>query len=191
MSKELDRFAFSFASNAKVFGHIPPGIVTSYKIQDVTGVVWYRSGEFQVELFIVPANYIIPEHTHPNVESYEMYLGGDILFSHSGSWVGDDDLLRVRGSTDFRGALIKVATNDLHGGVFGPSGGVFMSIQRWLNGVEPHSVAHDYEGVVMGSDHLDGVRSGDAEVKVDLTWRDAARLEEYFPNSFVGVSKDA
>ena len=191
MSKELDRFAFSFASNAKVFGHIPPGIVTSYKIQDVTGVVWYRSGEFQVELFIVPANYIIPEHTHPNVESYEMYLGGDILFSHSGSWVGDDDLLRVRGSTDFRGALIKVATNDLHGGVFGPSGGVFMSIQRWLNGVEQHSVAHDYEGVVMGSDHLDGVRSGDAEVKVDLTWRDAARLEEYFPNSFVGVSKDA
>ena len=64
MSKELDRFAFSFASNAKVFGDIPLGIATSYKIQDVTGVVWYRSGEFQVELFIVPPNYIIPEHTH-------------------------------------------------------------------------------------------------------------------------------
>ena len=187
MSKELENFALDFRSRAPIFGHVPVDIVTSYKIQDVTGVVLYRKGSFQVELFIVPPNYIIPEHTHPNVESYEMYLGGDILFSHSGRWVDDEDLLRVRGSTDFRGALIKVATDDLHGGVFGPRGGVFMSIQRWLNDVEPHSVAHDYDGVVMGSDHLDGVKAGDAEVKDDLTWRDAARLEEHFPNSFVGA----
>jgi hypothetical protein len=130
--KQVDNFAFKFREEARVFGYIPDDVVATYRIQDVTAVTWYRSGFFQVEMFIVPPNYIIPEHTHPNVESYEMYLGGDIGFSHSGRWVDESILVRVPGSTDNKGALIKVLTTDLHGGVFGPRGGVFMSIQRWL-----------------------------------------------------------
>ena len=187
MSKELDNFAFNFRAKARVFGYIPDDVVATYKIQDVTAVVWYRSGQFQVEMFIVPPNYVIPEHTHPNVESYEMYLGGDISFSHTGRWISADDLIKVPGTDDPKGGLIKVRTTDSHGGAFGPRGGVFMSIQHWLNGVEPHSVAHDYDGVVMGADHLYGVRAGDAEVKVDLTWRDAASKEDSAPVFTSGV----
>ena len=59
MSKELDDFAFNFRANARGFGYIPDGVVSTYKIQDVTAVVWYRSGQFQVEMFIVPPNYVI------------------------------------------------------------------------------------------------------------------------------------
>tara|TARA_B110000977_G_scaffold182306_1_gene243837 strand:+ start:533 stop:1189 length:657 start_codon:yes stop_codon:yes gene_type:complete len=183
---DLTRFALDFRARAPVFGHVPVEVVATYKIQDVTAVVWYRKGPFQVEMFVVPPNYIIPEHTHPNVASYEMYVGGDISFSHGGRWVSEDDLVFVSDASDKRGGLIAVETDDLHGGAFGPSGGVFMSIQKWLNGVEPHSVAHDYDGVVMGGDHLDGVMSGDAKVKVDLTWRDAATLEDV-PPYFDGV----
>ena len=181
MSKELDNFAFNFRAKARVFGYIPDGIVSTYKIQDVTAVVWYRSGQFQVEMFIVPPNYVIPEHTHPNVESYEMYLGGDISFSHTGRWITADDLIKVPGTDDPKGGLIKVRTTDSHGGAFGPRGGVFMSIQHWLNGVEPHCVALDYDGVVVGDDHLRDVKHGKATAKVDLTWRDAASKEDSAP----------
>tara|TARA_Y100000996_G_scaffold262639_1_gene206643 strand:- start:254 stop:841 length:588 start_codon:yes stop_codon:yes gene_type:complete len=181
MSNELDDFAFAFREKARVFGYIPDDVVSTYKIQDVTAVVWYRSDQFQVEMFIVPPNYIIPEHTHPNVESYEMYLGGDICFSHSGYWVAESDLIRFPSSNDKKGALVRVRTNDSHGGVFGPNGGVFMSIQHWLNGVKPHSVALDYDGVVMGDDHLRDVKYGKATAKVNLTWKDAASLADSPP----------
>ena len=188
MDDDLRRFALDFRARAPVFGHVPEDIVTTYQIEDVTAVVWYRKGPFQVEMFIVPPNYIIPEHTHPNVASYEMYLGGDISFSHSGRWVSEDDLLRVPNASDNRGGLIAVETDDLHGGAFGPRGGVFMSLQKWLNGIEPHSVASDYSGPVMGGHHLDGVKAGDAVLRTqaDLTWRDAAGLEDV-PPYFEGV----
>jgi hypothetical protein len=183
MSPDLTNFALSFSQNAKAHGYIPPNVVTTYKIQDVTAVVWLRDGPYQVELFIVPPNYIIPEHVHPNVESYEMFLGGDISFSHSGRWVDRDGLIMRRDAPDMRGALVPVETNDLHGGAFGPRGGVFMSIQKWLNGISPHSVSADYTGPVMGAHHFNSVKSGDAVMKSqsELTWRDAAGLEEEEP----------
>ena len=76
-----------------------------------------------------------------------------------------------------RGRVIRVRSNDKHGGVFGPSGGVFFSVQRWLNGVKPHCVSADYNGVVMGPDHMAGVVFGDAELKPELTPTDAASRE--------------
>ena len=183
MSPDLTDFATAFSQNAKSHGYIPSDVVTTYKIQDVTAVVWLREGPYQVELFIVPPNYIIPEHVHPNVESYEMFLGGDISSSHSGRWVNGSNLIRLPNSSSNRGALIPVETNDLHGGAFGPRGGVFMSIQKWLNGISPHSVSSDYTGPVMGLHHFESVKSGDAVMRSqsDLTWRDAASLEENVP----------
>jgi len=181
MSNELENFAFAFREKSRVFGYVPDNIVCTYKVSETTAVVWYRSNQFQVEMFVVPPNFIIPEHTHPNVESYEMYLGGDIAFSHSGYWVTENDLIKFPNSNDKKGALIKVRTNDSHGGVFGPSGGVFMSIQHWLNGVKPHSVALDYDGVVADSNHLRDVKHGEAKEKADLTWKDAASLADSPP----------
>ncbi len=64
-----------------------------------------------------------------------------------------------------RGGIIRVKPHDLHGGTFGPSGGVFYSVQHWLNGVQPHCVSADYTGVVMGPEHKAGVVFGDAVLK--------------------------
>ena len=192
MSPDLTEFALTFSQNAKSHGYIPSNVVTTYKIQDVTAVVWLREGAYQVELFIVPPNYIIPEHVHPNVESYEMFLGGDISFSHSGRWVTNNNLIMLPGSSDKRGALVPIETNDLHGGAFGPRGGVFMSIQKWLNNIPPHSVSSDYTGPVMGSHHFNSVKSGDAVMKnqSELTWRDAAGLEENVPAFMKDITDD-
>lgn len=177
---DLLEYALDFRENAYVHGAIPANEVVTYKVQDVTGVLFLRDPPYQIELFIVPPHTVIPEHTHPNVTSYEMYLGGDIRFSHSGRWVTEDNYIRQHDDT-LKGTLIEVKTSDLHGGVFGPSGGVFMSIQKWINDTDPHSVAYDYDGVVMGDRHLNNVKHGAASAKRELTWKDAASLETEGP----------
>lgn len=176
---ELERFCASFLKKMPVLGAVPlQGAVSM--IENVTSILLYRRGQFQVQMFAVPEGTVIPEHTHPNVDSIEVYVGGSIRFSHSGKYVYREDELFAQGPMGLssrRGLTIRVRPNDLHGGTFGPGGGVFLSVQHWLNGVRPHCVAADYTGVTMGKDHLSKVVHGEARAKTKLTQKDAARLE--------------
>lgn len=175
----LDDFLEWFLNRGTVLGRVPLFDAVS-KVENVTRVVWYRDPPFQVELFIAPAGCIIPEHTHPNVDSYEIYIGGQIKFSHSGRFiVSDEDIARPTesGASCLRGKIIRVRPDDPHGGTFGPAGGVFFSVQHWLHGVEPHSVANDYTGPVMGPDHLAQVKAGEPTLKGNLSAQDAATNE--------------
>jgi quercetin dioxygenase-like cupin family protein len=158
-----------------VIGRVPFGSAV-HSVEGVTSILMYREAPFQVQMFAVPPNHIIPQHTHPNVDSFEVYVGGEIRFSHKGKWVSEQPKA-VDGLPDLRGSIIRVLPNDPHGGVFGPSGGVFFSVQHWLNGVPPSCVANDYSGVVMGADHMAKVERGAPILKHKLTWRDAAPLE--------------
>jgi hypothetical protein len=158
----IDDFTTWFLSTMPPIWAVPFGTCV-WKVEDVTVVLLYRQPPFQVQLFIVPPHYIIPEHTHPNVDSIEIYVGGDIKFSHSGKWVVPDEAFAgpsEQGTWQKRGKRIRVKPNDQHGGQFGPHGGVFMSSQRWMNGVEPHCVSADYTGVVMGPHHFEMVKDG-------------------------------
>lgn len=176
----LEEFLQWFLAKAPCIGMVPFHEAVG-SVEGVTKILLYRRGEFQVQLFAVPPNYIIPEHIHPNVDSFEVYVGGQINFSHGGKFVNtkwEDSKPDEYGLSPFRGAVIRVRPNDIHGGVFGPAGGVFMSVQRWLNGVKPHCVASDYTGVVMGKDHADKVVYGTFLVKDSLGVKDAASFEE-------------
>ena len=186
MTEKLESLAKRIAEKpAMFFGAVPYGPVVTHSIEGVTSILWFRKEDVQVQLFAVPPDYIIPEHTHPNVDSYELMVGGDIEFSKNGDWVTAENL-ETHFSVDInieaglhpsRGSIIRIYPDTPHGGAFGPRGGVFMSIQQWLNGVEPHCVSHDYDGVVMGDHHLAGVKKGNAKSKGGqkaLTWQDAA-----------------
>lgn len=175
----LERFLDWFLTDGPRIGMVPfTGAVG--RVDGVTKVTWFKHGQFQVQLFIVSPNYIIPEHTHPNVDSFEIYLGGQINFSHCGRYATNkwaDAVADKYGCSPERGMIIRVRPDDLHGGTFGPEGGVFMSVQHWLNGVEPHCVSADYSGIVMGPEHAKGVVFGEYRVKDALTEKDAASLE--------------
>lgn len=178
---ELEKFCEWALNNIPTIGAIPlHGAV--HKIEDVISVTWYRSGQFQIQMFIVPPNYVIPEHTHPNVDSIEVYLGGQIRFSHLGKFVVPEEMYDTPGDyglSQARGGLVRVKPDEIHGGIFGPSGGVFMSVQHWLNGVEPHCVAADYTGPTMGADHFKKVIFGEPVLKNqdELSAFDAASAE--------------
>ncbi len=178
---ELHQFAENFISTAGVLGAVPFAGAVDH-VENLTSVLMYRKDQFQVQLFIVPEGTVIPEHVHPNVDSIEVYVGGNIRFSHSGRFTSHADEVVAfdgpLGLAKMRGAWIRVKPNDLHGGVFGKGGGVFFSIQHWLNGVKPHCVARDYSGLTMGQDHKAKVIYGDASVPTEeLKLSDAARFE--------------
>ena len=103
----------------------------------IYGVVLYRQAPYQVQLFIMPPYSSIEDHIHPNVDSYEVYLGGDIDFRFDGEMYTPEAL----------GTHIRVHPNCWHGGLFGPRGGSFLSVQKWLNGKEPTTVGDDWHDV--------------------------------------------
>ena len=49
-------------------------------VEGVTGLTIYRDGQYQVQLFTATPNTVIPSHTHPNVDSYEVALSGMEFF---------------------------------------------------------------------------------------------------------------
>lgn len=104
-------------------------------VKDTYGVVLYRQGPFQVELFNVKPNSEIVPHVHPNVDSFEVFLSGDIHFMCNGEWSYEQKLGE---------SITRVKPDSWHGGLFGPRGGCFLSVQHWLNGVPPTFVGNDW-----------------------------------------------
>ena len=103
-------------------------------VAETHGVVLYRQDCYQVEMFLVKPNSEIEPHIHPNVDSFEVYLGGDINFMCNGEWFAENVI----------GSSIRVYPNSWHGGKFGERGGCFISVQKWLNGIEPKFVGDDW-----------------------------------------------
>ena len=63
-----------------------------------------------------------------------------------------------------------------HGGTFGKEGGIFFSVQHWLNNVKQYCVAKDYNGKTMGEHHLSTVKFGDAHFEGKLEKKDAGEF---------------
>jgi quercetin dioxygenase-like cupin family protein len=110
----------------------------------LSGVVLYRQDQYQVQLFNVQPNCVIEPHIHPNVDSFEVFVGGDIVFINDNVEHPRTKLFDV----------IRVKPTSWHGGKFGERGGCFLSVQKWLNGVPPTSVGNDWKdksGNTLGS----------------------------------------
>jgi hypothetical protein len=123
-------------------------------IEGVSGVVLYRKKPFQVELFICQPNTFIPEHTHPDVDSFELFLYG-MKFTHSGRTVInlDEALEQTNDMPTHAYKTIRVKPNDIHGGTSSKNGGAFISIQHWLNDIDPSHVSSNWSGDTMGKEH--------------------------------------
>ena len=135
--------------------------------ENIYGVTIYRHPPFQVQLFITKADTVIPEHVHPNVDSYEVALAG-MEFNCNGKtvmpmWFNNSmdettDEAKKWGLAKGAYNFIRIEPETKHGAKSSPTGGAFMSVQRWLNGVEPTSVGNDWFGSeTMGPHHTSQV----------------------------------
>lgn len=123
---------------AKPFKQPPDNIVHTGPF---AGVTLFREGPFQVQMFIGKPGATAPAHRHPNIDSVEYGVGGN----------GEQNFKSERNA--HRGALFFVEPNELHIAQAGSSGGAFISIQKWLNGVEPTSVEQDWIGDPLDEKH--------------------------------------
>lgn len=114
----------------------------------VVGSVLFREGQFQVQQFIVAPHTDIADHIHPNVDSFEVYIAGQIEFRLNGERITPMEELEFNETTktcSHFGRIVRVKPTDWHGGRFGEMGGVFFSVQHWLNDVPPSSVHLDWQ----------------------------------------------
>jgi len=124
-------------------------------VGDNVGIVLYRHLRFQIQLFIAHPNSSISSHIHPNVDSYEIFLAGDLYFEKNGQvLVNERDLVETpQGAYAALGLEVRVLPTDWHGTTVGPRGGSFLSVQEWLNGVKPSSVHLDWGGEPLSQAH--------------------------------------
>ena len=127
-------------------------------IEGLTGIVLHRDKSFQVELFTCNPNVTLPEHTHPNVDSYECFLYG-MEFTHSGETIIDAEeaLQEENGYPIHAYQTIRVRPNDLHGGTASGRGGAFLSLQHWLDDIEPTHITSNWDGHPMGTIHSEQI----------------------------------
>jgi len=119
------------------------------------GLVLHRQDSFQAQLFFALPNTSIPEHSHPNVDSYEVHIANcDLHFFVEGDpSIPPEYLFHDRGGLSrWWGRAVRVRPGQRHHLTVGPRGGVFLSLQYWLRGL-PSSVDDDWEGKPMEATH--------------------------------------
>lgn len=116
----------------------------------VSTFVLYRHQQFQLELVLIhPGSPEWPGvHRHPNVDSYEVALFLPIQFKKNGELVPGPELQVPvdLGVGTILADCVRLRPTDWHGALAQPQGAALLSVQQWLNGVEPTSVGLDWEG---------------------------------------------
>ena len=130
---------------------------STHFVEGLTSSCIYRSDQFQVEFVTVAPNTDIPQHFHPNVDSYEVVLKG-MEFVLNGEVILPMNVAEKQRSDSNLSKKhyenVRVLPKSSHGGRSGPNGGCFLSVQHWLNGVKPTSVGMDWKGEgTMGDKH--------------------------------------
>jgi hypothetical protein len=115
-------------------------------VGNFAGLVLYREGQFQVQLFIAKPETTVPHHMHRNVESYELQICGDIAFCTT--------------NQEYSHGMLHIDSCEDHAAFgTGKSGVAFYSFQKWLNGIAPSSVDLDWIGDPMTSEHVSEIRT--------------------------------
>lgn len=127
---------------------VPHGV---YDYGPISSLVLYRNEMLQAELFLIaPGAGFAEEHRHPDVDSYEVHVWGDICLTVNGAESVPQAISRADGSLCY---ITHVGPTDWHGARPIPGGGAFLSVQRWLHGVVPTSVGLNWEGTPTSPGH--------------------------------------
>lgn len=122
------------------------------------GLCIYRSGQYQVELYITKPNTEPPYHSHPGVESSFMHLAGNVEFK------APDTAYNANASAYqyqhpngnhhvLFGLFAELPAGGVHTAWCGKEGGAFLSFERWDTLIEPTSVTVNWVGDTAGPEH--------------------------------------
>jgi hypothetical protein len=132
------------------------------KVGAFTGLTLFRQGRFQVQLWLCDPNSEIPDHSHPNVDSIQVYVSGQVYLRLNGEVVIKPEDVRedMNGLNTKAAFWMRVGPGDVHGATIGPKGGAFITFQHWLRG-DPESVENDWEGEPIDAEHAQRIGAGE------------------------------
>jgi len=133
MVDELERFKDRWLSKRPFRAPFTEDLL--YHDRSVITTTLYREGQFQVQMITAMPFTEIADHVHPSVDSFEVYVGGQIEFRHNGTKLTRLRTVRQKkdGQCNRTGLFFRVLPTDWHGATFGELGGVFLSIQHWID----------------------------------------------------------
>lgn len=158
----LANFAKWYLSDLPNLPARPPMDGAVAVVEGVSGVVLWRDGTFQVQMFVCAPNTNVPTHTHPDVDSYEAHLTGGIDFYIDGKLTIPQKAASKagkNGASRCYGWTARVRPYTPHSAKVGENGGAFLSIQHWLNGIKPTSVGENWDGKTMGKTHEQSIKA--------------------------------
>jgi hypothetical protein len=133
----------------------PPFDGPVYTTDIAYSVVLFRQDNCQVELYTCKPNTQAPWHGHPGVDSYFIYLGGNIDFGQpDGTFTETAHLQQARedGAHLLYGQTAEALDGARHTLKVGPEGGAFLSFERWTEKI-PTSVTINWAGEPVGLEH--------------------------------------
>lgn len=134
---KLKDFVVWYLKNGKPI--LIPDNFEVFQTDDATACCLFRSGRYQVEMYLVHPDPLIPPHEHPQVENIEIPSGGWAGITESNL----ESYLQVDGQE--------------HGESFkkrGESHGfMIMSFQRWADGLEITTIGSRWKGHTVGKKH--------------------------------------
>jgi hypothetical protein len=145
-----DLHDYAEAIRARVNEVFTAPAISTMGFGNFTGWVTARSGNLQAEIIHVPAFEVLPLHSHPNVDSIDLYVAGDVDLTISGVRIAHG-YPRARRMRLLRELGLRIARDALHGGQALEQGFTFVSCQRWL--VAPAHIGLDWRGPPSTSQH--------------------------------------
>lgn len=113
------------------------------RVDDATTICLFRKPPYQVELYLIHPNKMVPEHTHPDLHVITMILGGGKICPKSK--VGTSSLWGL--------ASENLKDGEVHSGKlqdYGSQGYAILSFEKWPENVEMSSAAIRWKGYTAG-----------------------------------------
>lgn len=138
-----DLHDYAEAVRGRLAEHVAGPHLSALASENWDCAVVHRTGALQAELIHIRPNERIPPHLHPDVDSVDLLVSGDIDLVIAGKRIAEG-YGSERREAFLKRAGIRIAANAPHGGTTGPQGVVFVSCQRWA--IPPSHIALAWAG---------------------------------------------
>jgi quercetin dioxygenase-like cupin family protein len=119
-------------------------------LDGIMGLTYYRHQPYQVQLWLVQPNKVIPAHTHPDVDTLLVYVSGRVTIQiPEGEFTFNE--MTTQHPRLRPGSALFVPRGGLHGLRVGELGGAFLSVQKWQGKIQ--STDQNWQGDVLGPLH--------------------------------------
>lgn len=151
VDEQLARFAEDYFAGGRI--RVAPPQANVLATDGLTSVVLFREGQHQVELILIAPGVRVPPHVHDDVDSIEVAFSGELELFIAGIQCAYVRSPRADGTARDLLRFVPIRHDALHGGGTQGQSAIFLSVQRWRDGMQPSHVVLNWRGEPIGAQH--------------------------------------